>query len=440
VPAEAEARAQKGIAPVPWLFALYLFVVSGAALVVGAHDAALSHANLSVTALGALLLGLGMVFFAAACTLVALGRRKSWSGLSRPPCNRLVVVALLFALFVGIYVFFAGLRGAGGQRLVVVVVALALIAGAAAGLWYFGGDVDVTAARIGAVVLALVGTIVGVAQFWYQNQYLPTRAGRAVELSVGLERIGRQGSNDIVRATINFEDVGGRSVAVIGSVYGLTGSRVVRCHRPAKVQVVRPYFRKFLADPQEIRFTGNVREERPATVLAAGKFVGDGKRLDSGVASSRPFVFFVPRRFQLVRFRASLFAISTSVQLSQRRKPKYVSFTDDNDLYVFWHVDDDSWFHDLVIGRGRWVVIRYDLVKSRHKVKQTRVFQTLRVTARFPNPTWGEARPSHNAVERLFKQPAPSDASEPFADAELAGAPIATPTREEVKKKELGCE
>ena len=65
---------------------------------------------------------------------------------------------------------------------------------------------------------------------------------------------------------------------------------------------------------------------------------------------------------------------------------------------------------------------------------------TLRVTARFPNPTWGEGRPSHEAVEHLFKQPAPSDASEPFADAELAGAPVATPTSEEMTKHKLGCE
>src|SRR5436305_9215 len=35
-----EAHEPKGIAPVPWLFALFLFVLSAAAIVVGAHDAA----------------------------------------------------------------------------------------------------------------------------------------------------------------------------------------------------------------------------------------------------------------------------------------------------------------------------------------------------------------------------------------------------------------
>jgi hypothetical protein len=438
VPAEASART--GIDPVPWLFALYLFVVSGAAVVIGAHDAALSHAPLSVTAPGALLLALGLVFFVGACKLVALGRRSTWSGPDRPPCSRIVVIALILTGFVGIYVFFSGLKSAGGQRFVVVAIALALIAVAAVGLRYFGSNFDITAARVGAVLLALVGTMVGIGEFWYQNQYAPTRAGRAVALSVNLVRIGRQGSNDIVRATINFEDTGGRSVSVLGSVYELTGSRVVRCARSGQVQDVSPVFGKFLADPQQIRFMRNVHEERPATVLAAGKFVGDGKRLDPGVASTRPFLFFVPRRFQLMRFRASLFAISNSVQLSQRRPPSYHIIAGDNDLYAFWHVDDDSWFHDLVIGRGRWVVIRYELVK--HRLKDTNVFQTLRVTARFPDPTWGERRPSDAAVERLFRgRPEPSDASEPFADAELAGdVPIATPTREEVIKKNLHCE
>jgi hypothetical protein len=31
-------------------------------------------------------------------------------------------------------------------------------------------------------------------------------------------------------------------------------------------------------------------------------------------------------------------------------------------MYGFWHVDDDSWLNDLVSGRERWVVIRYELV------------------------------------------------------------------------------
>ena len=181
----------------------------------------------------------------------------------------------------------------------------------------------------------------------------------------------------------------------------------------------------FLPDPQRTRFMADVWEERPATVLVAGKFVGDGKRLDADVSSRRQLVFHVRRgRYQLLRFRAQLFAIPASVQLSQRTLPEYTTFRGDNDLYGFWHVDDDSWLHDLVYGRDRWVVMRYELV-SRPDAPVTS--PDLRVTARFPDPTWSEGKPSAASVQKLFAKPQPSDASEPFADTELALEEVAEP-------------
>ena len=107
----------------------------------------------------------------------------------------------------------------------------------------------------------------------------------------------------------------------------------------------------------------DVREERPAALLATGKFVGDGKRLDPNVPFSREFIFFVPRhRYQLLRFRAQLLSIPASVRLSRRAYPDYQIYRRDHNVYGFWHVVDDSWLHDLLYGRDRQVVIRYDLV------------------------------------------------------------------------------
>jgi hypothetical protein len=340
-------------------------------------------------------------------------------------------VAFLLTLLVGVYVFFAAVRATSAQRPIVLAVSLLVIVGALLGLRFFVTEarIPLPLPRLGAAVaVGLIGTTIGAWEFWYQNQYVPSHAGRAVSLTVRLQRDGTRRGYDVIRATLGYEDVGGKSVSVVGSTYTLTGSRVVRCHMPSTRVTVQQFFKRSLADPQRSRYMADVFEERPATVLAAGKFVGDGKRLDTGVAAGRDLVFLVPSHsYQLLRFRAQLFAIPASVQLSQRTPPQYLNLPGDNELYGFWHVDDNSWFHDLVYGRERWVVMRYELVDPGNP-KATTITPDLRVTARFPDPTWSQGIPSEATVKHLFSdENPPSDASEPFADTEMALEPVAEP-------------
>jgi hypothetical protein len=187
-------------------------------------------------------------------------------------------------------------------------------------------------------------------------------------------------------------------------------------------------FNGFLVDPQRSRYMGGVWEIQPATILAAGKFVGDGKRLDANVSSGRDFTFFVRRgHYELLRLRAQLFAIPASVQLSQRVAPVYKTYPGDNDLYGFWRVDDESWLHQLVYGRVHWVLTQYQLV---NKPRSPSAKPDLRVVARFPKPTWTDTMPSEEQVHSLFGKPQPVDASEPFADTEMGlGDPVA-PTKD----------
>jgi hypothetical protein len=410
-----------------YVFAACFLVIAAAAIVVGIHDSALAEAPFGVTLVSSVLLVIGVVLVVGAYDLVRLGRSGPWSSGKRPPCRPIVLVAFLVLFLLAVYVFFSGLRTAGVQRLVVVIVALAFMALATAGFFTFGSDIRVTLPRVGgAVALALIGTTIGLWEFWYQNQYVPSHAGRAVSLNVALRVVGLKGDFDVVRASVGFVDIGGRSVSVIGSAYTLTGSRVVRCARVPTVNRVASFFNGFLKDPQRIRFMADVREEIPS-VLAAGKFAGDGKRLDPGVTATRDFVFFVPRgRYQLLRFRAQLFAIPASVQLSQRTNPAYKLFAGDNELYGFWRVDDDSWFHDLTYGRERWVILRYELIDTantkarRANATTTAVTPVLVVTARFPAATWSEREPGRAQTRRLFDKPEPGDSSEPFAGTEVA--------------------
>jgi hypothetical protein len=405
-------------------FILCLGILAALALVLGVHDATAVSGRIGVTVVSILLLVFGVVEAIAARALIL--HRRSPDGAA--PCRPVVFVGLLLLVVMGIYLFFAGLAGSGGQRLLVLLAAVALIGVGARGVRWSGGHGRITAVRIeAALALGALGVAAGAAQFWFQNQYVPAHAGRAVTLHVSLSRVGRQQGHEVIRATVAYRDVGGRSVTVIGSTYTLTGSRVVRCHRDATPARVQEVFGGFLVDPQTSRFMADVWEERPSTVLAAGKFVGDGKRLDPEVPAAREFVFFVPRgRYQLLRFRAQLFAIPSSVHLSKRALPKFANFEGDNELYAFWQIEDESWLHALMYGRERWVVIRYELVDPSRKATGT-LSNALRATARFPDPQWRRATPTAALVDRLFDRSEPSEASEPFADAELAVEQVARP-------------
>jgi len=425
----AAARAKPPEKGLVYALAAFLVILGAAVIVVGVHDASLADASFGVKAASAVLLAVGIVFWVAAGQLVRLGR--TWRNGDRPPCKPIVLLALLLASLLGVYVFFTAIgRSAGAQWPLVVSTGLAILVIAAGALLSFWSDVKFTRARISeAVAIAVLGIAVGAWEFWYQNQYVPSRAGRAVALKVDLRRAGQQAAFDVIRATVGYEAIGGKSVRIIGSAYTLTGSRVERCSRSATVERVAGFFAGLLADPQRLRFMADVREGTP-TVLAAGKFAGDGKRLDPAVPADRGFVFLVPRhRYQLLRLRAQLFAIPGSVNLSQRAVPEYKLYGD-NELYAYWHVDDDSWLHDLLYGRERWVVIRYELVDVGDKsarsteANTTPVAQALRVTARFPRPSWSQGKPEEKAPQLLFDgtepKQRPSDASEPFAGTELA--------------------
>jgi hypothetical protein len=404
-----------------YALASFLLIVATAAAVIGVHDAAVSRASLGVTISAVVLLALAALLVAAVVQLAELGRRSTWPYGKQPPCRPIVLVAFLATILVGVYVFLSAMRTPSGQRPVVLVISLVLVAVALVGLFYFGRDARVTLPRIGAVVLGLVATIIGAWEFWFQNQYAPSHAGRAVSLEVTLTRVGRQRDHDVIRATTGYKDVG-RSVLVIGSSYTLTGAHVVRCERQATPAKVASTMNGYLLDPQRTRFMSDVWELRPATVLAAGKFIRDGRRLDPDVSDGRELIFYVPRhRYQLLRFRAQLFAVPASIALSQRRLPDYETFKDDNDLYGLWRIDDDSWLHDLISGRERWVVMRYELAST---PRSSAISPDLRVTAAFPNARWTEGPPSEAFVKKQFEAPKNTllglqDASEPFADAEL---------------------
>jgi hypothetical protein len=423
-----------------WILALALFflVFAWAAIVIGLHDVALPDADLRVTATSVVLLAFAAVWLVAARRLLGLSRRASWDSGIRPAGKPPVLIGLLLVLLTGLYAFLSGIRAVGDQRIFVASVGLIFIGIAVAGLVEFGSEARVTVPRVGAIALALAGATVSASQFWYQNEYAPSQAGRAVSLKAGLVHEARQRNDDVVRATVSYEAVSGKSLTVVGSAYTLTGSRIVRCDRRGRVDAseVADVFNGFLIDPQTARFTADVRERQPSTVLAAGKFVGEGRRLEPKVPYVRQIVFHVPRgKYQLLRYRAQLFAISGAVKLSQRKPPDY-ELGPEGYLYGFWHVDDESWLRDLIYGRERWLVSRYELVRE---PGDTKAGSVMRVTARLTDATWRHGRPSLEEAAALFTTLRLTDPAEPFATTELPLEEVVAPTADDRPRLPRAC-
>jgi hypothetical protein len=417
-------------------FAVFFLVAGIAALVVGIHDVMLPGGRLGVLFPAVLLVLAGVAFVGAVWQLIPIGLPRRWTDGKQPPCEEPIPLAFFLAILLGFYVFFGALAGTGTQRAIVIGVSLVFVAVGFLGLGLFWNEIEVSIVRVGAsIALTVVGLLVGGWEFWYQNQYVPSHLDRAVAVQVSLKKLRQQGPYDVLSVTFGYQDVGGRGIVVLGSDYTLTGSAIVACPRAATPAEEAGVFGGQIPDPQRLRFTSATWEIRPASVLAAGRFVADGKRLGPGVPASRQMIFYVPHdRYQLLRLRAQVFAISTSVPLANQ--PPVPRDLHDNDLYDLWRLGGSGWFQDLVSGRRGWIVTRYELVQLPGKTTSS---PDLRLTAHYPSPTWSGRAPSDAEIENLFDKQLPVESTESFADVELPVAPVGAPTAAQLTKVPKSC-
>jgi hypothetical protein len=437
------------------LLAAFFLVAGIAALVVGVHDVLLPGSRLGVLFPGILLVLAGALFLGAVWQLLPIARSRSSSTGKPPACEQPVPVAFLVSILLGVYIFFGALAGAGTQRGIVIGVSLVFMAVGFAGFALFWDDIEVSLVRVGAgIALTVAGLLIGGWEFWYQNQYVPSHLDRAVSVTVGLKKLHAKGRYDVLSATLGYGDVGGRAIVVLGSDYTLTGSVVVACPRPATPDLEAKVFGGQLPDPQRSRFTSTVWEIQPAKVLAAGRFVADGKRLGPNVPASRQMIFYVPHdrhqhRYQLLRLRAQVFAISASVPLANQ-PPVRRHIKGDMDVYDLWKLAPSGWFQNLLSGSRGWIVTRYEIVNPQGKGSAsggTTSSPDLRVTAQSPRPTWSGKVPSNAQIENLFALDKetltplhpPLDTTETFADTELPLAPVRAPTAKELTKNPKTC-
>ena len=174
-------------------FVVFFAGLGATAIVVGFHDAAIASGRIGLTALSVMSLVVGVMLLAAAASLLRFGMQSSWVDGGHPHCKPIVLLGFLLTIVVGIYVFFAAVGSDGTQRLLVVAAAVTLMVVGLFGFRSFGSHVRLTQLRVeAAITLGVIGIFAGAGQFWFQNQYIPSHAGRAVALEVSMSRADRQ--------------------------------------------------------------------------------------------------------------------------------------------------------------------------------------------------------------------------------------------------------
>ena len=247
------------------VFAVFFALLGLAAVVIGVHDFSIANSSFGLTAVSLVLVAIGIALGFAAWHLAELCVRHPRTARERPRCKARALVACALTAALGVYVFLSAVGTPSGQRPVVVVVSLLLVAAGVVGVWRLRADAGLRVRRVPAtVLLAVAGSAIGLSEFWYQNQYAPSHLGRAVSLSAELALKAKQKDYDVVHVKLGYEDIGGRDVAVVGSTFSLTGSRVVSCHRPPTPEKLQSFFQKFNVDPQRSRFMTDAWEVQPA--------------------------------------------------------------------------------------------------------------------------------------------------------------------------------
>lgn len=341
----------------------FLAVTGVFGVLVGGHDLGLSDEPLSVNATGALLLAAGVLVLWAAGVLIAdlagIVPAQVWSARLVLSSCLVVAVGAFFFLIAEIASVENDWRVLGSAT---IVGCLAL-----ASFGVLRRKVKVTVGKAGPLLLGLVGTVFGVFQFWYAQQYLPTRQPPALEATTTLEPIGVSvGGLDGYKATLSLKNAGSTKVLAIAGAYMISGSQIPpREPVPSPERVLEPFVKLLYSqapDPYAGRFSRHAGE-KSQTILQAGRLFAENRYFEPGQELSREYVVFVPScRYGLLRLRGEVVVAKGALLRLGDQIPPVPGFFHDPGrvgVYAFWHVEDNSWVHDILDGKEQSILVNY---------------------------------------------------------------------------------
>jgi hypothetical protein len=195
----------------------------------------------------------------------------------------------------------------------VAFVALGLAVASGITIWTSGPKrVTPLGRNLGVVTSVLsVGAILGVAQFWYQNVYLPGRAVAGIGLSATMSQGARvPGGGHVAEVTIEMSNAASAEAYVLASHYEVVGLRLAGGPPAiADGDATRPD----AAVPGRDEPLGNEARVTQARVLRAGSFADTREFVESRGTASRRLAVTVPPGFHAAVVRAYVVAAKRTI-------------------------------------------------------------------------------------------------------------------------------
>jgi hypothetical protein len=383
------------------------FLVGAFATTVGIHDA-LVAAEVSSRSGGVLLLFAGLALIAIAVAL--LMPTKKWSPRRRwVPRVGVYVAAIGIAIGLGLIFSQASSPDGGPQSIVLLAVLAALLVASARAGWSLvrllaltaavlalgylrlrAGDHDARvivwvsivaasglaslalwrtdppriAVSVSKVLLGVIGfvslsAVIGIAQFWYTTQYLPSTESTSLSVESRLHRLGGDGRTDVVELELTVQNTSQIPAEILGSVYRVTGADVQTIGR-SDLDMKRRLGRPLIYGEAISRYGRNSEWD----LVQAGRVFSYGWRLDADEKFSRVALIHVPHgRYDTLRSQAEvLIAKRGALNLdydSVRLRWLNHAQRHARGIKAIWPIRETSWYRGLTRGdrelRIQWI-------------------------------------------------------------------------------------
>jgi hypothetical protein len=219
--------------------------------------------------------------------------------------------------------------------------------------------VSVSKVLLGAIGFVSLSAVLGIAQFWYTTQYLPSSELVSLSVESTLRRLGGDGRTDVVELRLIVQNTSPIPAEILGSVYRVSGSDVRPVGR-SDLDMKRRLGRPVLYGEAISRYGRNSDWD----LVQAGRVFGYGWSLDADEKFSRIALIHVPHgRYDTLRSQAEVLigkrgALNLdydSVRLRWLNHAKQHA----RGIKTIWPIRETSWYRGLTRGdrelRIKWI-------------------------------------------------------------------------------------